>query len=71
MKEANLLKHPGADLIFISPVQHECTIRQEFCDYYVADCPFPDCSHVCEEAAYRSAELHAMVHKSTGNCVDS
>ena len=61
MKNVAQTEHPGTSMIFIPPGQHHCSIRNEFCDYYVADCPFPDCCHVCEEAASRSAELHARL----------
>lgn len=71
MKDSSKINHPCADLIFVSTVQHECIIRREFCDYYVADCPFPDCRYICEEAGNRSAELNANFHKSTGKYVDS
>ncbi len=66
MKNVIEESNPGAHMVFELPHREECSINREFCDYYVIDCPFPDCCHVCTEAMSRSAELHAKGMKMYG-----
>ncbi len=47
MKNVIEESNPGAHMVFELPHREECSINREFCDYYVLDCPFPDCCHVC------------------------